>query len=148
MKFANILEEAVQKQDDQSLTALCSYKDDDSYRQLIKNVMFYIGVSKTQKDPEFVLKAYKGISDTYSLDKVSLFVEEGVYYYIYYFQCLQHLNEKYVGRANYDEVRSKIKDRCYNAKLMFNSYLKDMYISEQVGLILNEITAVETALLA
>jgi hypothetical protein len=146
VKFANILEAAVQKQDDQSLTALCTYKNDDRYRQLIKNVMFYVGVTKVKNDPEFILNAYLGISATYSPDKASLFIEEGVYYYIYYFQCLQCLNEKYVGQATYNDVRNRINDRIYNARLMFNSYLTDMYISEQVELILKEIAAVEAAI--
>ena len=108
--------------------------------------MFYVGVSRAKKDPEFIQKAYKGISDAYSPDKASLFMEQGVYYYIYYFQCLQCLNEKYMGRATYNDVRDLIKDRLYNARLMFNSYLTDIYISEQVGLILNEIAAVEAAI--
>lgn len=146
VKFATAIENALQKQDDQSLTALCAYKDDERYKHLIKSVMFYIGVSKTKSDPEFIQKAYKGISDMYSPDKISLFVEEGTYYYLYYFQCLKTLNEKYRGRASYNEVCAKIKDRCYNARLMFNGYIDDIYVSEQIKLIMAEIASVEEAL--
>jgi hypothetical protein len=146
VKFATVIENALQKQDDQSLAALCVYKDDERYKQLIKNVMFYIGVSKTKSDPEFIIKAYKGISDMYSLDKISLFVEEGAYYYLYYFQCLKTLNEKYRGKPSYNEVGAKIKERCYNARLMLNGFIDDIYVSEDIKLIMAEIAAVEEAL--
>lgn len=143
VEFGNILENAVQKQDDASISALNIYKEDDLYRQLIRRVMFYIGVSKVKKEPEFIKKAYDGIYKTYPLEKASSFADEGVYYFIYYFQCLQVLIKKHKGRVSYDEIRDQIRDRCYNAKLMLNRYSTDIYLADEVQLILSEIEAVE-----
>lgn len=146
VKFGTVLENAVQKQDDESIRALCVYKDDELYVQLINQIMFYIGVSKVKKEPEFIKKAYDGIYKTYSLERAALFAKEGVYYYIYYFQCLQVLIKKYKKRASYEDVCMLIKDRCYNAKLMLNRYQSDMYLEDEVSMILSEIEAVEELL--
>lgn len=143
MKFGTILENAVEKQDDESISALNCYKDDELYKQLIKQTMFYIGVSKVKKKPDFINKAYNGIYKTYPLDRVDLFAKEGVYYYLYYFRCLQVLIKKHQNRESCEEVCTLIRDRCYNAKLMLNCYLSDIYLSDGVRLILSEIEAVE-----
>lgn len=108
--------------------------------------MFYIGVSKAKKEPGFIKKAYDGVYKTYPLEKASAFANEGVYYYIYYFQCLQVLIKRHKGRVSYDEISNQIRDRCYNAKLMLNRYSMDMYLEEEVKLILSEIDAVESIL--
>lgn len=146
VKFGNVLENAVQKQDDESIHALNLYKDDELYRQLIRRVMFYIGVSKAKKESEFIKKAYDGVYKAYPLEKASAFVDEGVYYFVYYFQCLQVLINKHKGRVSYEEVRNQVRDRCYNAKLMLNRYSTDIYLADKVQLILSEIEAVESML--
>lgn len=146
VKFGNILENAVQKQDDESINALNLYKEDDFYKPLIKKIMFYIGVSKAKREPDFIKKAYDGVYKTYSLEKASLFANEGVFYYVYYFQCLQVLIKKHKGRVSYDDIKIQIQDRCYNARLMFNRYSTDIYLADEVQLILSEIEAVESAL--
>lgn len=146
VKFTNALENAVQKQDDESIHALNIYKDNELYRQLIRRVMFYIGVSKAKKEPEFIKKAYDGVYKTYPLEKASAFADEGVYYFVYYFQCLQVLIKKHKGRVSYEDIRNQIRDRCYNAKLMLNRYSTDMYLADEVQLILSEIEAVESVL--
>lgn len=143
VKFGNILESAVLKQDDESISALNMYKDDELYKQLIRKVMFYIGVSKAKKEPEFIKKAYDGVYKTYPLEKASAFADEGVYYFIYYFQCLQLLIKRYKGRVSYDEISGQIRDRCYNAKLMLNRYSTDMYLEEDIKKILAEVVATE-----
>lgn len=146
VKFGNILESAVQKQDDESIKALNNYRGEDIYKQFIRKIMFYIGVSKVKKEPEYIKKAYDGIYKTYSLENASSFVKEGVYYFVYYFQCLQILIKKHKGRVSYDEIRDQVKDRCYNAKLMLNRYSTDMYLADEVQMIMAEIEAVEFAL--
>lgn len=146
VKFGNILENAVLKQDDESISELNMYKEDELYKPLIRKVMFYIGVSKAKKEPGFIKKAYDGVYKTYPLEKASAFANEGVYYYIYYFQCLQVLIKRHKGRVSYDEISNQIRDRCYNAKLMLNRYSMDMYLEEEVKLILSEIDAVESIL--
>lgn len=146
VKFGNVLENAVQKQDDESVRALNFYKDNELYRQLIRRIMFYIGVSKAKKEPEFIKKAYDGVYKAYPLEKASSFTDEGVYYFVYYFQCLQVLIKKHKGRISYEEIRSQIRDRCYNAKLMLNRYSADIYLAKEVQLILFEIEVVESML--
>lgn len=146
VKFGNILESAVQKQDDESISALNMYKDDDLYKQLIRKIMFYIGVSKVKKEPDFIKKAYDGIYKTYPLEKASAFADEGVFYYVYYFQCLQVLIKKHKGRVSYDDIKDQVRDRCYNARLMLNRYSTDIYLADEVQLILSEIEAVESML--
>lgn len=143
VKFGNILEAAVQKQDDDSIWQLNQYKNDELYRDLIRKVMFYIGVSKVKNDPGFIKKAYDGIHKIYPLEKAHTFATEGVYYFIYYFQCLQALIRKHKGRVSYEDIRSQIMDRCYNAQLMLNSYSNDMYLADEVKLIMAEIYAVD-----
>lgn len=146
VKFGNILENAVQKQDDESISALNMYKKDELYAQLIKRIMFYIGVSKVKKEPDYIKKAYDAIYKAYPLEKASIFADEGVFYYIYYFKCLQILIKKYKGSVSYDDVKGQVKDRCYNAKLMLNRYSTDIYLADEVQLILSEIEAVEDML--
>lgn len=146
VKFGNILENAVQKQDDESISALNMYRDDEFYAHLIKKIMFYIGVSKVKKEPDYIKKAYDGIHKTYPLEKASSFADEGVFYYVYYFQCLQVLIKKHKGRVSYDDVIRQVQDRCYNARLMLNQYSTDIYLADEVHLILSEIDAVEDML--
>lgn len=146
VNFGNILENAVKKQDDESIKALDSYKNDEIYAKLVKKIMFYIGVSKAKKEINYIKKAYEGINKAYPLEKTSLFVSEGVFYYVYYFRCLRVLLERYKGRETYDEVANQIKDRCYNARLMMNQYLTDMYLEDEIKLIFSEIEAIEDIL--
>lgn len=146
VRFGNILENAVQKQDDESISALNMYKDDEQYKQLISKIMFYIGVSKVKKEPDFIKKAYDGIYRKYPLEEVSAFVDEGVFYYIYYFQCLQVLEKKHKGRVLFDDIKAQMLDRCYNASLMLNKYSTDIYLADEVKLILSEIRMVELEL--
>ena len=146
VKFGNILENAVQKQDDESIRALNGYKDDELYAQLIRKIMFYIGVSKAKKEIDFIKKSYDGVYKAYPLEKASIFADEGVYYYVYYFQCLQILIKKHKGRVSYDDVKSQVQDRCYNARLMLNRYSTDIYLADEVQLIFSEIEAVEDML--
>jgi len=146
VKFGNTLENAVQKQDDESINALKRYRDDELYASLIKKIMFYIGVSKVKNEPDFIKKAYDGVHKTYPLEKASSFADEGVFYYIYYFQCLQVLIKKHKGRVSYDDIISQVEERCYNARLMLNQYSTDMYLADEVHLILSEIDAVNDML--
>ena len=143
VKIANVMENAVSNQDDASIAALNAYKDDELYKQLVKQIMFYIGVSKVKKEPKFIKKAYDAIYKTYPLDRTVLFSEEGFYYYLYYFQCLQYCIKQYRNQMSFEDVKLKIKDRCYNAKLMFCNYQSDIYISDEVGRILSEIAEVD-----
>ena len=146
VKFGNILENAVQKQDDESISAFNMYREDELYAQLIKRIMFYIGVSKVKKEPDFIKKAYDGVYKTYPLEKASIFADEGVFYYVYYFQCLQVLIKKHKGRVSYEDIKTQIQDRCYNARLMLNRYSTDIYLADEIQLILSEIDAVELEL--
>lgn len=145
-KIGIVMENAVKNQNDESVAALYAYKDDELYKQLVKQIMFYLGVSKVKKEPEFIKKAYDAVYRKYPLDSTVLFSKEGVYYYVYYFQCLQSCINRYQNHSSFEDIKTKAKDRCYNAKLMFNEYQSDMYIADEVGLILSEISDVEALL--
>ncbi len=146
VKIGTVMENAVKNQDDVSIAALNVYKEDDLYKKVVKQIMFFIGVSKVKKEPEFIKKAYDAIYKTYPLDRTALFGEEGVYYYLYYFQCIQSCIRRYKNQPSFEDVKMKVKERCYNAKLMFAKYQSDMYISDEVGRILSEIIEVEKLL--
>lgn len=143
VRIGVVLENAIENQDDESIAALNTYKDDESYRQIVKQIMFYIGVSKVKKDPEFIKKAYYAIYRTYPLERAGLFIGEGANYYVYYFQCAQSCIKLYQNHSLYEDVKKQVKDRCYNAKLMFNGYQTDMYISSEIKRILAEISNLE-----
>ena len=146
VEFGDTLESAVQQQDDESISALNRYKNDDLYKQLVRKIMFYIGVSKVRKELDFIKKAYDGICKLYPLENASVFAGEGVYYFVYYFQCLQILIKKYTGRESYGDIKNQVQDRCYNARLMMNTYSVDIYLADEVKSVLDEIEAVEAML--
>lgn len=58
VNFGNILENAVLKQDDESINELKMYKENELYKPLIRKVIFYLGVTKIKKEPELIKKAY------------------------------------------------------------------------------------------
>jgi hypothetical protein len=140
VKAGNIVENAVQKQDDESIRALLMYKNDNRYGPFVGKIMFYIGVSKAKNEPDFIKKAYEGIYRRYPIEDAVPFIKEGVYYYIYYFQCLQILLKEHEG----DDIKHAVFDRCYNARLMFNSYASNPFLEDLIPLVLNEIDAIET----
>lgn len=146
VKIGTVMEKAVTNQNDESIAALNAYKDDELYKLLVKQIMFYLGVSKVKKEPEFIKKAYSAIYKTYPLDRAVQFNEEGVYYYMYYFQCLQSCIKRYRNHSSYADIKIIAKERCYNARLMFNGYQSDMYISDKVNMVLSEISDVEALL--
>lgn len=80
---------------------------------------------------------------SYPLENLSTFADEGAFYYVYYFQCFQILIEQHKGRVSYDDVKSQVQDRCYNARLMLNRYSTDIYLADKVQSILSEIKTVE-----
>lgn len=146
VKIGTVMENAVRNQDDVSIAALNACKEDELYKPLIKKIMFYIGVSKVEKEPQFIKRAYDAVYKTYPLDRTALFSEEGVHYYSYYFHCLQSCIKRYRDQPSFEDVKSKVKDRCYNARLLFSGYRSDMYISDDVENILSEIAEVEELL--
>ena len=42
--------------------------------------------------------------------------------------------------------KKDVQDRCYNARLMLNRYSTDIYLADEVQLILSEIEAIESTL--
>lgn len=139
--LGSVVENAVEKQDDESLSALNAYRSNEMY--LVKQIMFYVGVCKAKSDPEFIEKAGTAIMDRYSPAEATLFAEEGVYYYIFYLQCLQTCLKRYRGHSQYEQVKRKVAERCMNLKLMLNHYTYDWYIENEVKSILTEISNVE-----
>lgn len=146
VKIGNVIEAAVTKQDADSISALNAYRDSETYKELVKQIMFFIGVSKVKREPEFIRKAYDAIYKTYPMEKLTLFEDEGAYYFIFYFQCLQECIKRYQELSDYYTVQEEAHMRCYNAKLMFNRYRDDIYVANKVEMILAEIERTEEVL--
>lgn len=147
-RLGSVVENAVVKQDDESLRALSAYSSNEMYSDLVKQIMFYVGVCKVKNDPEFIEKAGTAIMKRYSPLEATIFADEGVHYYIFYLQCLQSCLERYRNHSQYEQVKSKVCDRCMNLKLMLSRYTDDPYIDNEVKTILMEVSDVEVLMRA
>lgn len=142
--LGNVVENAVEKQDDESLRALNAYSGNEMYSNLVRQIMFYVGVCKVKSDPDFIERAGTAIMNRYSPLEATIFTNEGVHYYILYLQCLQACLKRYTNHSQYEQVKSKVSDRCMNLKLMLSRYAEDPYIANEVKSILTEVSDVET----
>lgn len=150
VKVGIVIENAVRLQDDDSIKEMLIYKDDKRYEQLIKQLMFYIGISRIKVDPlhkrngsnkTSLEEAYDAILKKYPPNGPSeLFRSEGVNYYIYYFQCLRDCIKQNMDKPIFVELCGKVQDRCYNARLMLNNFTHDIYIADGVERILSEVS--------
>ena len=143
VRLGSIVENAVEKQDDESLKALSTYSGNEMYSDLVRQIMFYVGVCKVKNDPEFIEKAGTAIMKRYSPLQATLFADEGVYYYIFYLQCLKSCLKRYRNHSQYEQVKAKVSDRCMNLKLMLSRYTDDPYIDNEVKSILMEVSDLE-----
>lgn len=143
VKLGTIIENAVVKQDDESLRTLSAYGNSEMYSNLVRQIMFYVGVCKAKDDPEFIQKAGIAIMKRYPPIEATLFINEGVHYYIFYLHCLQSCLKRYKKHSMYGEVKEKAAERCMNLKLMLNPYREDIYIEDKVKSILTEISDLE-----
>ena len=142
-RLGTVVENAVEKQDDDSLRALSVYANNEMYADLVKQIMFYVGVCKVKSDPDYIDKAGTAIMKRYNPIEAALFAEEGVNYYIFYLQCMQICMKRYRNHSQYEIVKNKISDRCLNLKLMLNRYVDDPYIDNEVKSVLTEISDIE-----
>lgn len=157
VRAGSAIENAVRLQDDESIRTMLIYKDDEHYKQLIQQLMFYIGVSKVKDNPldkrmgsykTIMEEAYDAILKRYPPSgEISLFKSEGVDYYIYYFECLQECIKQRNKRSEFGELCDKVRERCYNARLMFNNYAQDIYVAGDIEKILLEISNLEGLLI-
>lgn len=143
VRIGMIVENAVEKQDDESLKALSAYRSNEMYSNLVKQIMYYVGICKVKSDPEFIERAGAAIARDYNPVEATKFADEGVYYYIFYLQCLQTCLKRYRRHSQYEVVKAKVSDRCMNFKLMLNRHRDDPYIDEEVKLVLTEISDIE-----
>lgn len=144
--IGTVLEKVVQIQDDESINALLKYINDERYNQLIQRIMFFLEVSKAKQNPDYFKQAYNAVYHTYPLNNMILFKEEGVYYYLYYFQCLQSCMESNRNGSSYEKVCSMVKERLNEAKAIFNHYLSDKYLSKEAEMVFSKIYEVEALL--
>ena len=108
--------------------------------------MFYLGVSRVKTDPEFIEKAFAAINKKYPIDRIADFTEEGAYYYVYYFQCIQSLINNYKEKDGYKEIENRIEDLCFNTRLMLKGYETDIYLKETFQNIITEIEKIQSML--
>lgn len=137
VRVGKAIENALLKQDDESLSELGIFKDDEIYKQLIRQIMFYIGVSRVKTEITFIERACTGITKKYPLSKTALFLDEGAAYYIYYLECLQECIKNYKNEPEFGEIKRIANDRCMNLELMMNNYRDDLYVGEAVRNILS-----------
>ncbi len=143
VRLGTVIENAVEKQDDDSLRSLNAYANNEMYADLVKQIMFYVGVCKVKSDPDYIEKAGTAIMKRYNPIEATLFAEEGVNYYIFYLHCMQICLKRYRNHSQYEIVKSKVSDRCMNLKLMLNRYADDPYIDNEVKSVLTEISDLE-----
>lgn len=148
VRLGTIVENAVEKQDDESLRELNTYRYSEMYGNLVKQIMFYVGVCKVKSEPELIEKAGTAIMKRYDPIEAALFASEGVHYYRFYLQCLQTCLRRYRNHSQYETVKAKAAARCMNLKLMLNPYREDPYISSEVKSILTEISDTEVIMTA
>lgn len=140
VRLGNVVENAVEKQDDESLRALSAYSSNEMYSNLVRQIMFYVGVCKVKTDPEFIEKAGIAIMKRYNPLDATLFANEGVHYYIFYLQCLQICLKNYRNYPEYEQVKAQVSERCMNLKLMLSRFTEDQYIDDEVKSILMEVS--------
>lgn len=148
VRLGTVLENAVTKQDDESLRALSAYGNNEAYSNLVKQIMFFVGVCKVKDDPEFIQKAGTAIMKRYNPIEATLFADEGVHYYVFYLQCLQSCLKRYRKHSMYVLVKEKVAERCMNFKLMLNPYREDAYIGDEVKTVLTEVADIEALMIA
>ena len=65
VRLGTVIENAVEKQDDDSLRSLNAYANNEMYADLVKQIMFYVGVCKVKSDPDYIEKAGTAIMKRY-----------------------------------------------------------------------------------
>ncbi len=143
VKIGSVVENAVEKQDDESLKALIAYGNSELYGDLVNKIKFYVGVCRVKSDPELIEKAGTAIMNRYDPLQATLFADEGVHYYIFYLQCLQACLKRHRNHSQYEQVKSKVSDRCMNIKLKLSRYTDDPYIDNEIKSILMEVSDLE-----
>lgn len=140
IQFRDVLKNAVEKQDKDSIMNLYSYINNENYGKIVRTTMFFLGVSQAKADRSYIDRACKEIVNRYTPSRVALFNEYGCYYYLYYLQCLKIYLKTHVDDF---EGKKQIGDRCLNLKLMFRPYYKDMFVGDKVVEIIKGVLEVE-----
>ncbi len=148
VRLGVIFQNAVEKQDDESLRALNALSGSELYAKLIKQIMFYVGVCRVKSNPDFIEKAGMAVMKRYSPTDADVFTDEGVYYYVFYLQCVAECLKHYRRDPQYDLVKQKATERCMNLKLMLSQYRFEPSVEESVKRILSEISDVELLMLS
>lgn len=143
LKISNAIINAVEQQDDKSISALISFGNDGQYGNLMKQIKFYIGISKIKEEPALITDAYDAIVEKYPLNEIDLFRKEGAYYYLYYFQCVRFCVQNCYSHSFHQDV----KNCCCNARQMFRHYLSDESLKRYSEILLSEISAIEKNLI-
>ncbi|MBR5509936.1 MAG: hypothetical protein IKV59_07770 [Lachnospiraceae bacterium] len=147
MRESILVENAVKKQDMESIQAMLAYKGDESYQLLAKQILFFVIVSRVKSELGYIERAYQEIDKLYNpANNTAVFLAEGVYYYIYYLQCLKTYMKKYSRISMDDNIRHIIQERCMNLSLMCNSYSENLYIGEEIEKIRTELLGVQALL--
>ncbi len=142
IRFSKAVETVLISANEESIKELCFFRDDSLYKNLVKKILFYIGISKIEEDGVDIERAYEGLMKQYPYSNRALFLEEGVYYYKYYIQCLEQCLRNFNQKPTYADIVSRAQDRILNMRLSANEYVNDIYIGSKISeilMLLNEL---------
>lgn len=133
VRFSKAVNSVLTSPNEDSIKELCVFKNDLLYKNLVRKILFYIGISKIEEDGNDIERAYEGLMKQYPYSNRALFLDEGVYYYKYYIQCLGRCIQKHKQKSTFVDVASRVQDRIFNMRLSANAYIDDIYIGEKIS---------------
>lgn len=143
IKFGYVVDTAIRNQDNDSIGELYAYRDNEQYKEFIKQLMFYLGVAKAQTDIQYIDKAYTAISRTYPINNLMLFKKEGAYYYEFYLLSLKICLSAYENEPDYKtEVYTKVDNYCKKISNDLEPYISNGIIWNEVQMLQDRIASV------
>ncbi len=136
VRFSKAVETVLTSANEESIKELCYFRDDSLYKNLVRKILFYIGISKIEEDGADIERAYEGLMKQYPYSNRALFLDEGVYYYKYYIQCLGQCIRNFKQKPSYADIASRVQDRILNMRLSANAYADDIYIGSKISEVL------------
>lgn len=146
VRFSKAVEAVLVSANEESIKELCVFREDSMYKSLVRKILFYIGISKIEEDGADIERAYEGIIKQYPYSNRALFLDEGVYYYKYYIQCLGQCLRNHKEKSTYIDIASRVQDRILNMRLSANAYIDDIYIGAKISEIIMSLNELQESM--
>jgi hypothetical protein len=137
--FANIVDWVIRDNDPQAIAQLKSYRNDERFTSVISAVMFYVGVSMVKTNRSYTAQAYNAIKTRYPITNTSLFIKEGMYYYILFFRNVRELLEANKGTDLFYMIQRDVDARIRDAWQLLSKYETDEVLGQSIRLVQTEI---------